>query len=114
MHVSDDEWSFIEPHIPSSANDLKHGGRPRHNARRVFEGISWILKTGARWRDMPKQENGPSYQTCHRMFQYWRRAGVFTEILEALSWELSDKGRLYLKECFIDATFAPAKKGAKK
>lgn len=111
MYLSEVEWSVIEPHIPVPTNDPRNGGRPRHEARRVLEGIMWVLKTGARWRDMPRISGRPSYQTCHRIFQRWRKQGVFSVILESLSWELSDKGKLFLSECFVDATFSSAKKG---
>ena len=112
MHLSETEWSLIKRYIPISTNDPRKGGRPRQDARQVLEGIMWVLKTGARWRDMPKSKGVPSYQTCHRTFQSWRNAGLFSVILENLSWELSDKGKLFLQECFVDATFSSAKKGA--
>ncbi|MGE5444032.1 MAG: transposase, partial [Ignavibacteriales bacterium] len=42
-------------------------GRPWRDNREVLNGILWILRSGARWKDLP--ERFPPYQTCHRRFQ---------------------------------------------
>jgi transposase len=75
-----------------------------------MNGIVWILKTGARWKDLPNEY--PPYQTCHRYFQIWVRKRVLYKVLAALACDLEERGGYDLSECFIDATFAPAKKGA--
>ncbi|MBR2733741.1 MAG: transposase [Selenomonadaceae bacterium] len=33
--------------------ESKKVGRPPLNPRKVFNAIIWILKSGARWRDLP-------------------------------------------------------------
>lgn len=85
--------------------------RPRHEARRIFDGIFWVLKTGARWKDLPLEY--PSYQTCHRPFQEWRRSGIMRDVLEDLVRHLQAKVKIDLTETFIDASFVEAKKGIK-
>jgi hypothetical protein len=75
----------------------------------VLNGIQWILRTGAPWANLPSRY--PSYQTCHRRFQQWVRAGVLRSILEVLGQALHDEGYLDLQETFIDGSFAPAKHG---
>src|SRR5215813_13537111 len=67
------------------------------------------LRTGAPWTDLP--DRYPSYQTCHRRFQHWARAGLLRSILEILAQALHDEGYLDLDEAFIDGSFAPAKQG---
>jgi len=52
-----------------------------------------------------------SYQTCHRRFQHWVRAGLLRSILEVLAQALHHEGCLDLREAFIDGSFAPAKQG---
>jgi hypothetical protein len=52
------------------------------------------------------------HQTCHRRFQQWRKAGVFRRIIEVLAAYLQGRGRIDLREAFIDGSFVPAKKGA--
>jgi hypothetical protein len=57
-------------------------------------------------------QNGPPYQTCHGWFQRWRKEGAFDAMLLALAEDLRERGKLDLREAFIDGTFAPAKRGA--
>lgn len=109
MEIRDEQWAFIEP-ILNKSRIIAHTGRPTQDLRRVFEGVVWILRTGARWKDLPKEF--PSYQTCHRWFSKWVASGALNRILWALAKDLKDRGDLDLSECLIDATFAGAKKGA--
>ena len=51
--------------------------------RRVLNGIFWVLRSGAPWRDLP-QAFGP-YTTCYNRFVRWRRAGVWSRIMDALA-----------------------------
>ena len=56
---------------------------PRVNDRRVLNGIFWVLRSGAPWRDLPIAF-GP-YTTCYNRFVRWRRAGVWSRIIDALA-----------------------------
>jgi transposase len=56
--LSDEQCAKIEPLLPK----LRSRGRPWADPRRVVEGILWVLKAGARWRDLPKEY--PSASTC--------------------------------------------------
>jgi len=78
----------------------------------VMNGILWVLRKGASWADLP--DRYPSFQTCHRRFQHWVRSGVMTRIMAALAYELTVRGAIDVREAFIDASFAPAKKGGPK
>jgi transposase len=53
------------------------------NDRRVLNGIFWVLRSGAPWRDLPVSF-GPR-TTCYNRFVRWRRAGVWDRIMNALS-----------------------------
>jgi transposase len=59
----------IKPMLPN-----KPRGVPRVNDRRVLNGIFWVLRSGAPWRDLP--ETFGFYTTCYNPFVRWRRAGV--------------------------------------
>jgi transposase len=52
------------------------------NDRRVLNAIFWVLRSGARWRDLP--DNFGPYTTCYNRFVFWR-AGVWNRIMEALT-----------------------------
>jgi transposase len=108
--LNDEQWVVIEPLLPAALKREDGKGRPRRDDREVLNGILWILRSGARWQDLPPRF--PPYQTCHRRFQEWVRAGVLRGVLEALAEDLRSRGKLDLSECFVDATFVSAKKGA--
>jgi transposase len=76
--LTDDEWAAIKPMLPSQPR-----GVPRVNDRRVLNGIFWVLRAGAPWRDLP-DAFGP-YTTCYNRFVRWRRAGVWAKIMSALA-----------------------------
>src|SRR5216684_4498851 len=61
----------------------KQRGVRRVNDRRVLNGIFWVLRSGAPWRDLP-ETYGPR-TTCYNRFVRWRRAGVWDQIMEALA-----------------------------
>src|SRR5262249_16767069 len=76
--LTDHEWIAIKLMLPN-----KPRGVPRVNDRRVLNGIFWVLRSGAPWRDLPKAF-GP-YTTCYNRFVRWRRAGVWGRIMNALA-----------------------------
>jgi transposase len=49
--LSDAQWEKIGPLLPKLQRHRR--GRPPKDNRVVLEGILWVLKTGARWRDVP-------------------------------------------------------------
>jgi transposase len=76
--LTDCEWAAIKPFLPN-----KPRGVPRVNDRRVLNGIFWVLRSGAPWRDLP--ENFGPYTTCYNRFARWRRAGVWDQLMNALT-----------------------------
>jgi transposase len=107
--LTDEQWVLIEPLIPELPRREDGRGRPWKDTREVMNGVLWILRSGARWQDLP--DRFPPYQTCHRRFQHWVREGTLRGVLEALAQDLKERGDLDLSECFIDATFIVAKRG---
>jgi transposase len=75
-----------------------------------LEGILWLLRTGARWRDIPVDL--PSGSTCWRRLRDWAGEGVLEDIHAIFIEELDDLGALDFDELLADATFIRAKKGA--
>ena len=109
VRLTDRQWSRLEPLLPRSPRGRK-GGRPWIDNRAVLDGIFWVLKTGARWRDLP--EGYPSPSTCWRRLKLWEERGVWLRVWRAFLGQLDARGRLDRENVFIDGTFAPAKKGA--
>jgi transposase len=78
LGMTEAEVFAIKPMLPN-----KPRGVPRVNDRRVLNGIFWVLRSGAPWRDPPEMF-GP-YTTCYNRFVRWRRAGVWGRIIDALA-----------------------------
>ncbi|HXE30778.1 MAG TPA: IS5 family transposase [Terriglobales bacterium] len=110
--LTEDQWARIEPLLPTLPRRRDGRGRPWRNNRGCFEGILWVLRTGARWRDMPSEY--PSGVTCWRRLKEWEEAGVWEAAWRQLLSDLDRKGLLKWDEAFADGSFAPAKKGARK
>ncbi len=108
MKLTDPQWQLIAPLFETASSKSKVG-RPPTPARDVLNGVLWILKTGARWKDLPPQY--PPYQTCHRRFQQWARDGTMENALRALAEDLRERGGIDIREAYIDGTFSGAKKG---
>lgn len=107
--LTDQQWRKIGPLLPKLRGGPK-GGRPWADDRAVLEGILWVLKTGARWRDLPPWY--PSPATCWRRHLLYEESGVWDRIWRSFLRQLDRRHRLKWKECFVDATFAAAKGGA--
>ena len=76
--LTDFEWRVIEPLLPN-----KPRGVPRVDDRRVLNGIFWVLRSGAPWRDLPERF-GPR-ATCYNRFARWRKAGVWDRLMDAIT-----------------------------
>jgi transposase len=112
MQLTDSQWdkvkdSFPEEHPPAG----KPGPKPIP-ARRILEGVMWILNTGAQWEMLPQRY--PNYKTVHRRFQTWCQREVLRDLLCAPANELREQDKLDPSECFIDAMFASAKGGGER
>lgn len=106
--LTDEQWNKIEPLLPKPKAS-KQGGRKPIDDRRCFEGILWVLRSGARWKDLPATYPSPS--TCWRRLRDWEEQDVWLTVWRAFLGELDEQGRLSWEETFGDGTFAPAKKG---
>jgi len=103
--LTNKEWQLIKGLLPR-----QRMGRPRAHDRQTINGILYVLKTGCRWRDVPR-EYGTS-TTCYRRLIEWQKRGVWVRILRVLLGQLHKRGRLHLSHGVLDGSFAPAKKGA--
>ena len=102
--LTDDQWEVIRPLIPAQGRM----GRPRADDRQVLNGILYVLKSGCRWQDLPRQFSHPS--TCWRRLKRWEEQGVWDSIFLALLTTLDEQGRLEWHRAFLDGSFAPAKR----
>src|ERR1700755_1624016 len=75
--LTDFEWSVIEPLLPMD----RRGPKPRDN-RRVLNGIFWVLRTGAPWRNL-RERDGP-YTPAYNRFNRWRKDGIWDRLMNAI------------------------------
>jgi len=76
----------------------------------MLNGIFWILATGAPWRDLPERF-GP-WQTVHRYFSVWRKAGVFKKVIDALQIKLDEQGLIDWELWCVDGASVRAARAA--
>ena len=106
--LTDAQWERIAPLLPVHPPSPK-GGRPRADDRECLEGLLWLLRSGARWQDIPVDL--PSGSTCWRRLQEWSSEDVLEAVQAVLIEELHELGRVDFDELLADATFIRAKKG---
>ncbi len=77
--LTNKQWEQLEPVLPPQK---PHTGRPALDHRTVMNGILWVLRTGAPWRDLPERYG--KWTTIYSRFQRWRKQGVWDRILSEL------------------------------
>ena len=65
--LTDEEWAVVHPLLPAQGR-----GPERKDDRNVFNGIFYILRTGAPWRDLLKRY-GP-HTTVYNRYVRWENA----------------------------------------
>ena len=78
--MSDEEWAFFEWFI-LSVRALN--GRKPTNYRLVLDGVFWIARTGAPWRDLPEEFG--KWSSVYRQFRRWTLSGLWEQVLETLT-----------------------------
>jgi transposase len=111
--IKDEEWARIAHFFPDRRGQR---GRPRKiDPRLILEGIFWVQRTGAPWRDLPTELG--SWETIYTNFRRWTNFGLWHKILSSLR-KKDIKGKC--ETVLIDATImrahqhAAGAKGGKK
>jgi len=78
--MSDEEWAFFEPFITTRG---AHSGRRPRDHRLVLDGVFWLGRTGAQWRDLP--DFFGKWSSVYRQFRRWTLSGLWGLLLEALN-----------------------------
>jgi transposase len=105
--LSADEWRRIASYFPVRKTGIK--GRPYNDVRTTVNGIIWIARSGAPWRDLPERYG--KWNTVYKCFAKWQEQGVFEKVFHELRIEAD------LQDISIDSTSCKAHQhsaGAKK
>ena len=97
--LSDEEWAVIQPLLPKQGR-----GPVRRDDRTILNGIFFILRTGAPWRDLPGRY-GP-HTTIYNRYVRWGERGIWCGIFEALAQECQDA------LIFVDSSIVKAHRAA--
>lgn len=100
--LSDEEWMVIEHMFPKP----KPTGRRPMPARKAFDGVCWILRAGAPWRDLP-EELGP-WETVYAHFNRWTSDGTLARVFKRLKERFSADDRFDHSLWSIDGTIVRA------
>jgi transposase len=105
--LTDEQWQVVEPILPKRTATT---GRKAKDPRQMLNGIIWILRSGAPWRDVPER-----YGRCKTVYDYfwhWRDNGTFDRILSALQIRLDREGRIDWDLWCIDGSSVRAARAA--
>lgn len=105
--LTDEEWNKLVDLLPPE--NTGKPGRPGKDNRTIMNGIVWIARSGAPWRDLPERY-GP-WETIYSRFRKWIEDGILDNVFRVLSLDAE------LEEISMDATIVRAHQhsaGAKK
>jgi transposase len=74
--VSGEEWALVAPYLTLMTEDAPQRDYP---LREVFNGLRWVVRTGAPWRWLP--HDLPPWQAVYQQSQRWIKAGVFESLV---------------------------------
>ena len=95
--VTDTQWVRLEPLLPPEKPWTGHPNLPH---RSIINGILWIKRTGAPWRDIPERYG--NWNTIASRYYRWCKAGVWQRIWETLQAQADAAGRLDWETHFVE------------
>ena len=78
--MSEEEWAFFEPYVIETGPQR---GRPPRDHRLTLDGVFWITRTGAPWRDLPDYFG--KWSSVYRQFRRWTLSGLWDLMLQAFN-----------------------------
>ncbi len=110
--LTNEQWARLQPLLPPQK---PRTGRPAEDHRRIINGILWIKRTGAPWRDLPERYR--PWQTVASRFYRWQRAGIWDRIFTVAQQRAHGEGKVDWDVHYVDGTIVRAHQhaaGAKK
>jgi transposase len=105
--LTDEQWQAVEPILPKRTAVT---GRKPKDRRQMLNGIVWVLRSGAPWRDVPERYG--RWQTVYDYYRNWRNDGTFVRILSTLQIRLDREGRIDWDLWCIDGSSVRAARAA--
>lgn len=95
--LSEKQWEKIRDLLPGKVGDP---GRTASDNRNFVNGVLWVLRSGARWSDLPERYG--KWKTVHKRFTRWAKSEVWEKVFESL---IQDRNNAYL---MLDSTIVKA------
>lgn len=96
-------YEMVRGMLPAEKEVGPQGGRPPTRHHTVLKVIWYVLVTGNRWKDVPK-EMGCCGETARTRLQAWERAGIWSRLHQLLLTMLNHDKQLHLETAIIDTT----------
>ena len=103
--LSDAQWALIAALLPKQ----KRGGK-WNDHRLVLDGMLWVLRTGAPWRDLPERYG--KWPSVYHRFNRWKKDGTIDRILKALRIRLDQEGHIDWDLWCVDGSSVRASRSA--
>ncbi len=97
--LTDAQWEQLADLLPPQKPSI---GRPAKDHRIVINGILWVLRTGAPWRDLPERYG--RWKTVYSRLRRWEEAGIWDRILRELQVEAAHDERIDGTVTMIDSS----------
>ena len=78
--LSNEQWRRIERLLPGKKGDP---GRTGDDNRLFVNAVLWVLRSGARWSDLPERYG--KHKSVHKRFTRWAKKGVWERVFESLT-----------------------------
>jgi len=101
--LTDKQWQKLQLLLPPQKAPT---GQPAHDHRRILNGILWLHRTGAPWRDIPERYG--KHSTISSRFYRWRTINLWQLLLENLMEQADSVGDIDWEVHFIDSTVVRA------
>jgi transposase len=101
--LTNTQWERLQPLLPPQKPKT---GRPALDHRRILNGILWILRTGAPWRDLPERYG--AWSTVASRVYRWRKAGLWQRLFEAVQQQADAEGKINWAVHYVDGTIVRA------
>ncbi len=101
--LTDQQWQQLQPLLPLQKPPT---GRPAKDHRSIINGILWVLRTGAPWRDLPERYG--SWPTLASRFYRWHQDGLWDRLLRAVQQQSNIQGKVNWELHYVDGTMVRA------
>src|SRR5262245_44019244 len=101
--LDDRQFARLAPLLPPQK---PHTGHPNKDHRTMINGMLWIDRTGAPWRDLPDRYG--KWSSVASRFYRWQKAGIWGKLLATLQTQGDATGQLNWDVHYVDGSIVRA------